>query len=111
MYSVFGFYFVCDLKNESEIRREEANLLDTITFDVKTNSTKEIGLEAVFIGDIFKTTIGSKIVKPDCGQIQIKTLGVNAQEEVDHIYISCNDSFFDLNQKGFTKTAKNGNPK
>ena len=108
--TVLGFYFVCHLNNVLDIKKEEMNLLDTITFDVKTNSTEEVGLEAVFIGDIFKKTV-AKIERPDCGKIETESLYVDIQEEINHIYISCNDSFIDLNQKGFTKKAINGNPK
>ena len=105
---IFRFYFVCDLKNESDIMREEINLLETIILNIKTNSTEEVGMDAVYIGDIFKTVIGSKIEKPDCGQIQIQTVGVIVQEEIDCVYIICNDSFTDLNN---TKIPANENPR
>lgn len=98
--TTFGFYFVCNLNNGSDISIEETHLLDTITFDIKTNSTEEVGLEAIHIGDIYRTTArtGSKIVKPDCGLIHYQTVGVVAIQEVDRIYVSCNESFIDLNR-------------
>lgn len=110
--TVFGYYFICDLKNDSNIKTEESDMSDIITVNIKTNFTETLGLEAVFIGDIFTDKIGSKTVRPDCGQIGVRNIGVDAQEEVGHTYISCNDSFVDINGGNFTNLSQlSGNPK
>ena len=84
--------------------------MNTMSLMVRTNSTQEIGLEALFVGSIYKKMIGT-IERPDCGQIEIKTIGVDVYEEIDHLYVSCNDLFVDLTGKDIRVRSLSGNPK
>lgn len=109
--TVVGFYFFCDLNDDSLLAKEDSEPLNRITIDVRTNTTDDVGLEAVFIGRTFTQTMGSKTVMTDCGQIETKNIGVDVQEEMTHIYISCNDSFVDITGREIKLRSQSGNPK
>ncbi len=93
---VVGYYYFCDFKSEEDQQKELTDLMDTITVQINTSVAKEIGLEAVMIGDIYTTTYGSnKSIRPDCGDLEIENTGVMIQKELGYINIRCNDSFRD----------------
>ena len=108
--TVMGYYFFCDLNNDTLLQKEDSEPMNTMTLNVKTNFTEEVGLEALFIGSIYKDKMGS-MEKPDCGQIETQNLGIDVQEETNHMYISCNDSFVDLTGKDIKLRSTSGNPK
>ena len=109
--TVIGYYFYCDLNNDSLLKSEETEPMNRMNINVKANFTEEVGLEAVFIGRTFNQTLGTKIVMTDCGQIETKNIGVDVQEEMSHLYISCNDSFVDITGQNIKLRSMNGNPK
>ena len=79
--------------------------------NIKTNFEGEVGLDGLWIGDVFTITSGSsRTVKPDCGLIQIQNIGVDAQDEVSTRYITCNDSFIDISKANTKSLSPNGNP-
>jgi len=93
---VIGYYYFCDLKSDEDRKKESNELLDTISVRINTSTSREIGLDAVIIGDIYTTTFGSsKIVKPNCGDLEIENTGVLLQKELEYTNIRCNDSFQD----------------
>ncbi|CAG2168108.1 unnamed protein product [Oppiella nova] len=111
---VVGYYYFCDLNSESDAKAEQSALMDTITVHVNTSVPHEVGLEAVFLGRVFTTSIGGgKIVRPDCGQFEVKNIGVDFQAEAGHTFISCNDSYVDISQDRYASkkvSVLSGNP-
>lgn len=63
---------------------------------IKMERIHEIGLEAVFLGGIYKQFFGNKATnKPDCGQLEIQRPGVLVQKDHNGYLVRCNDSFYE----------------
>jgi hypothetical protein len=76
-YDVFAYYYFCDLKSKNDRKNELTDLTDTISVKINSSVVREIGLDAVFIGDLYTTTYGvSKNAKPDCCWLEVENTGV-----------------------------------
>jgi hypothetical protein len=95
IYDIFGYYYFCDPKSEEDRNQELTDLTDTILVKINSSFVRGIGLEAVFIGGLYTTTYGVKNAKPDCGELEVKNVGVWIQPVLDYTSIWCNDSFHD----------------
>ena len=95
----FTYYFICDLNVDSDYVKERNELSNGIKFDIKTDFTGQLGLETVFIGEIFTDSKN----RPECGTIQFENTGVNmAHNDFGYFNIKCNNSFTDLNPANVT---------
>jgi hypothetical protein len=99
-FSTIGWYFDCSL----DLNKENVNLDQDKTKDisVRFNATflTFIELEALILGGIYTKDVPgnqNKTIKPDCGELEIQTVGTDVRKENAVYYVQCNDSFTDFN--------------
>lgn len=67
--------------------------------EIVFGGNRSVGLEAVFVGEIYKRRLKNVANKnqliTDYGKLEIRRTGVLEQVELGHVQISCNSYFVD----------------
>ena len=93
----FIYQFICDLNNpDTDYKLEQSEKLDRMTVHINTTFKDYLGLEALYISEIY--TKKNKQV-PDCGMIQAQNIGTKVGDIGSQLSITCNDSFIGDNQE------------